>query len=546
VIGQPTFTSVAAGGGAGPFVVAGNGLNLPSGVVLDGTSLWIADTENNRVVRWDDIFGTPTPAAWLGQPNGTTVANPNYQFAPGVFQGYLAPQPPTTASSILRPYGVVVVAGNLYVTETDSNRLHVFDKQSLSVTAVVGQIDDTTAAPNVGGVSAGTLSEPMGLGSDGTNLWVADNRNARVLGYPLAALSSGSSATQVVGQPSFVANGFNAATLAAGGSFAQPAGLRLTSAGELFSTDPNNHRVLIYDTTVTPATLKGVIGQADSNGNSQNGGGPIGPTGLDAPHGVWADPATVLVADTQNNRVLVFDRATSMSSAVAVVGQSSMTTNTPNVGGVSASSLLGPSDVCSDGTRVAVVDTGNSRVLVWNSLPTQNGQPADAILAQPVASTGSPNLGTGIAGINSAAFPTACVFAPEGLYLADTGNNRVLLFTQLSTGVNATAVLGQFDAASRVPAASIDDTIHLAGPSGLAFDGVNLYVADRDLGRVVVIRDPKDGGAIRSIISGSGQGYQPTGGIAVARTAFFTSQLFASDANSHRVFRVSSVSRLGQ
>jgi hypothetical protein len=32
----------------------------------------------------------------------------------------------------------------------------------------------------------------------------------------------------------------------------------------------------------------------------------------------------------------------------------------------------------------------------------------------------------------------------------------------------------------------------------------------------------------------------------ITRTPFFTSQIFASDANGQRVFRVSSVSRLGQ
>ncbi len=187
VIGQPTFTSNAAHGGAGAYVVTSDGLNLPSGVAFDGTSLWIADSENNRVVEWTNVFNAPTPTAWLGQPNGTTVSNPNYQSSPGVFQGYAAPQPATTSSSVLCPYGVAVVGGSLDVTETDSNRIDVFDKQSLAPTAIVGQPDEVTAAPNVGGVSAASLSEPMGISSDGTNLWVADNRNSRVVGYPLAS-----------------------------------------------------------------------------------------------------------------------------------------------------------------------------------------------------------------------------------------------------------------------------------------------------------------------------------------------------------------------
>ncbi|HAA31322.1 MAG TPA: hypothetical protein DCE56_30950, partial [Cyanobacteria bacterium UBA8553] len=33
--------------------------------------------------------------------------------------------------------------------------------------------------------------------------------------------------------------------------------------------------------------------------------------------------------------------------------------------------------------RLFVADTGNRRVLVWNQLPDSNGQPADLVLGQP-------------------------------------------------------------------------------------------------------------------------------------------------------------------
>ena len=53
-----------------------------------------------------------------------------------------------------------------------------------------------------------------------------------------------------------------------------------------------------------------------------------------------------------------------------------------------ATSMLNPVSVTSDGTRLYVTDLGHNRVLVWNSIPTQNGQPADIALGQPdVAST---------------------------------------------------------------------------------------------------------------------------------------------------------------
>ena len=37
----------------------------------------------------------------------------------------------------------------------------------------------------------------------------------------------------------------------------------------------------------------------------------------------------------------------------------------------------------SDGTRLFIADGGNDRVLVFNHIPTQNGAEADIVLGQP-------------------------------------------------------------------------------------------------------------------------------------------------------------------
>jgi hypothetical protein len=38
--------------------------------------------------------------------------------------------------------------------------------------------------------------------------------------------------------------------------------------------------------------------------------------------------------------------------------------------------------------RVVVVDNANSRVLIWNSMPTSNGQPANLVLGRPAFGIG--------------------------------------------------------------------------------------------------------------------------------------------------------------
>jgi hypothetical protein len=49
---------------------------------------------------------------------------------------------------------------------------------------------------------------------------------------------------------------------------------------------------------------------------------------------------------------------------------------------VTASSMYQPTAVASDGSILAVADTSNNRILIWKSIPTTFGQPADIVLGQ--------------------------------------------------------------------------------------------------------------------------------------------------------------------
>src|SRR5258708_10827592 len=74
------------------------------------------------------------------------------------------------------------------------------------------------------------------------------------------------------------------------------------------------------------------------------------------------------------------------SRCPACLGQANVVLGQPNFAGYqSATTQSGmnlPLAVASDGTNVAVADTANNRVLIWKSFPTVNGQPADIVLGQ--------------------------------------------------------------------------------------------------------------------------------------------------------------------
>lgn len=107
-----------------------------------------------------------------------------------------------------------------------------------------------------------------------------------------------------------------------------------------------------------------------------------GAANLNHPGKVATDGKRLIVADTYNNRVLIWNTIPEKNSTPAdlVLGQVNMIENTP---GTSADKLRWPQGVSTDGNRLAVADAYNDRILIWNTFPVQNGQPADLVIGQP-------------------------------------------------------------------------------------------------------------------------------------------------------------------
>ncbi|MBI4311172.1 MAG: hypothetical protein HY681_05255, partial [Chloroflexi bacterium] len=96
------------------------------------------------------------------------------------------------------------------------------------------------------------------------------------------------------------------------------------------------------------------------------------------PSGIASDGTRLYLADTFNNRELVWNTLPRGNVAPdLVLGQPDFKSNNPGTG---RGQLDWPMGVATDGKRVLVLDTNNYRVLIWNSIPTQSGQPADLVL----------------------------------------------------------------------------------------------------------------------------------------------------------------------
>ena len=152
--------------------------------------------------------------------------------------------------------------------------------------------------------------------------------------------------------------------------------------------------------------------------------------------------------------------------------------------GVGATAMNEPSAACVHGGRLFVADSGNHRVLVFSPVPTSRGTPAQTVLGQPNMETALPAYGA--AGLQQ---PSCVCVAGDRVVVSDRGNHRVLVYSAaaLANGAAAELVLGQADFDGALPNRGIGpDRDTLFDPYGVWTDGERLVVADRGNHRVLV------------------------------------------------------------
>jgi uncharacterized protein (TIGR03437 family) len=335
----------------------------------------------------------------------------------------------------------------------------------------------------------------------------------------------GGTASVVVGQPGF---GSVASTPVTQASMFHPTAVA-SDGTTLAVADTGNNRVLIWKSIPTtsgqPADI--VLGQKDFTSIALVS---VTASAMRGPQGVWIQGGKLYVADTQNNRILIWNSIPTQNNQPAdlVLGQPDFTTSPP-VNQVnltltaSANTMLSPTSVTSDGTRLYVSDLGFNRVLIWNTIPTTNQQPADVELGQlnmtnsvandvtnVCASNGTTSTGTptypALCG-KTLSFPRYALSNGTSLFVADGGNDRVLVFKTIPTqnDPKADVILGEPDEFSDVFSNTIPLTVSAADvtptPTSLAWDGQNLYVADPTNFRILMFSPAVPNVPLNSVVN---------------------------------------------
>lgn len=341
------------------------------------------------------------------------------------------------ATHVADPQGVCVDpdTGKVFVADHFNHRVLRYASANTLMNGdpaeiVLGQSGFLVSSP---GVSATAMREPFDVAIDPDgNLWVADAGNHRVLRFDDAStITTGAAATLVFGQVDMVSN-------TSGNSKNQlnrPSSLDFDPAGNLYIGDGDNARVLIHRDPNSKSdgdNADVLLGQTEYGAPSFMTSQQI----LHYPGGLAVDAnGTLFVSGIVTNRILVWDDAASLADAAPadrVIGQTNFTAM---ASGLSDSKFFFPKHLAIDGEgTLFVADSGNNRVMIFKNAAGLSGEvSADAVLGQ--ADAVSSVAETSQAGMNQ---PGGVAIDVEGrLIVGDGGNSRALFFSKTTTRPDA-------------------------------------------------------------------------------------------------------------
>lgn len=283
VLGQANFTSTSSG-------TTSTTLSFPRSVAWDGANLWVADQNNNRVLRYTNPVSN-------GQAASLVIGQTNFTSGTGRSAASFGTQALNT------PTQVRVKGTKLFIVDKDDNRVLIYNTiptaSNPAASVVVGQ---STTTSITSGTTSTTLSGPSGVDVTSTGrLVVVDMNNNRVLIYASIPTADGEAATNVVGQANFTSSssGTTATTLNT------PQSVAASSTGVLAVSDTQNSRVLLwYETPTTDgSSAHAVIGQTNFTSSTASSNGA---NVMSTQDGVTWSGSDLLVSGSGMKRTMIF------------------------------------------------------------------------------------------------------------------------------------------------------------------------------------------------------------------------------------------------
>jgi sugar lactone lactonase YvrE len=361
-----------------------------------------------------------------------------------------------------------------------------------NASVVIGQPNFTSKASILPQVNQSRLNTPYDVKFDSSgNMWVVDSADSRVLEFQ-PPFTNGESASLVLGESSFTTSYLAGSTALNGTVLSDPEYITFDSHGNLWVSDTGDARVVEFTAPFSTGENASLVLGAPDLRTPGDESQTASQTDLSNPAGLAFDSAGNLwVSDPGYDRVVEFAAPlTNGESESVVLGQDNFTAKSfpnepdcpPTCNTPTASTLNNPFDVAFDSAgNMWVADRSDWRVVEFTQ-PFSNGQAASTIVGGPCNIFGE-------------VLTSGCIGVTEGigfdhsgnLWVSDTANGRLLSFpAPISTGENATIVLGEPDFATTYGVVVNATQSNLVGPEGFAFDlSGNVWVSDFAFNRVL-------------------------------------------------------------
>ena len=247
-------------------------LNHPIGIAIDSAgNLYIADEGNNRIRKI-------TTSGKISTIAGDGIA------------GFGGDGGLATAAKLNSPSGIAIdSAGNLYIADTDNNRIRKITASG-KISTIAGN-GTAGFGGDLGFATSAKLQNPSGIAVDSAGtLYIADKANNRIRKVITTGIINTIAGNGTAG---FSGDG----GIATAAQLQMPSGVAIDFAGNLYIADAANARI-------RKVTSYGIISTVAGANPGLGDGGPAEAAGLSTPSGIAIDSeGNLYIADTDNNRI---------------------------------------------------------------------------------------------------------------------------------------------------------------------------------------------------------------------------------------------------
>ena len=483
-------------------------LNKPRGIATDSSgNVYVADTTNKKVRKLTctancNTSGTTAPtftmSEFAGDGTSGTCTDGTTATAVGCSIGLTEDVATDSSGNVF----IAATPGN-YIEEVPiaSGTYYGINMTLNKMYAVVGNGSTSYngngyGTPGNSAISSvpGRLSSPGGVWvAPGGAIYVADSSHNLIRVRTTSALAS---LINIAGNRTGGSSG--SGTEGASAELQIPTGLAVDASGNVIIGDSNDHRIRKWFPTQVGGTWEVATIAGTGSGGASGNGGPAIQAAVSQPEGIAVDSnGVVYFADAGNARVRYIDTSGNMQILIGTG-----TNGVPTDGNTSVGEKINtPYAVAVDGQNNVYIASTGTDCSVYEVLNNSTSP-----VSQVWRVWGNGTCGSGASQLSN---PQGMYAVGSTIYIADTGNHRIVQLT-CSTNCSSASAKRTFTGSVIIGNGSsgAGNNVSATGavlnsPTGVYVSGSNVYIADNANNRIAKVT-PVTSGTITTFVGTTG------------------------------------------